>query len=244
VQSGGKRTNAFTLIELLVVVAIIAVLAALLLPALSQAKDRARTAKCQSNQRQWGVALRLYVDEFGAYPLSFPWDQPATVGDKLTGTAEEQLDRYVGPGNPLMRMFCPWRTKGYWTRGLNPYHSYNYNDLARTLLPYTPYLGLGGDISKCVPLREGGIAAPDAMIAFCEPVLVQDTNTKEIKGSPAWLVQYPWTGEEPVYKHKNVANFLYCDGHVGRISKKRIATHADEVRAEWFNDNLPHRELW
>src|SRR5215470_3118881 len=63
-----KAKRAFTLIELLVVIFIIAVLAALLLPALGRGKAAAKRVSCACNLHQLGVALKLYVDDFRKYP--------------------------------------------------------------------------------------------------------------------------------------------------------------------------------
>src|SRR5436190_4673394 len=95
-----KTNSAFTLIELLVVIAITSILVAVLLPTLSQAKEKARRTACVSNLRQVNLAIRLYTDDCSDSLPVLPEPNPYPNG---VGAYYKQLVKgYLGLTGPAL----------------------------------------------------------------------------------------------------------------------------------------------
>lgn len=116
---GKSHAKAFTLTELLVTIAVIAILAALLLPVLASAKERGRRTYCRNNLHQIGIAFHLYADENrqllpdctrhnpSFYGSFWPWDLNTNVVSSLEAHGPTRNTFYC-PSNPDMNTEYRW----------------------------------------------------------------------------------------------------------------------------------------
>ena len=123
-----KKGAAFTLVELLIVIAIVGILAGLLLPALIQAKEKAKRTACVSNLKQVNLATRLYAEDNGESLPVLPNPNPYPNG---VGAYYKQLVKgylgLTGPAAPNEKVFlCP-ADRTVYTQASHAFTSYTFN---------------------------------------------------------------------------------------------------------------------
>jgi prepilin-type N-terminal cleavage/methylation domain-containing protein len=236
------RENAFTLIELLVVIAIIAILAGLLLPALSEAKISALSIKCQGNLRQIGIAMNLYTTEYEKYPLC------ATMTAGIAGMPYALWDAKVLPyaANTRELFACPAdKLAPKWTNNVtqpqrNPSYGYNMAGTGRYPFGGTT-LGLDGSANRNPPsyITENQVWTPSDMIAVadCKPKTGgTDHDLDDL--FPINLLA------ELAPRHRLGENIVFCDDHVEFGKQTAWLAKTEVARQRWNNDHQPHRDTW
>lgn len=187
-----KAKGGFTLAELLVLVAIVAILAALLLPALARVRSRAGQSQCEGDLREVGMAIALYAADFSDSLPVLPEPNPFPNG---VGAYYKQLVKgYLGlkgPASPEETVFkCPSDTN-YCVQLRHAFVSYVFNG----------YEVSPGDLPRITGHPLAGLAAPSRGV---------------LAGEAAGFFGGQWHPRAPVPMPDAKAVFGFADGHVAR----------------------------
>ncbi len=209
----------FTLIELLVALAVIGILAALLLPALSRSKAAAQRLRCVGNLHQLGLAAQLYWDDHdgrtfryrGAFTNGgdvfwFGWLQRGAEGSRAFEAAQGALYPYLGGRGVELCPALAYGQAGFKLKAAAAAYGYGYN---LHLAPPAAAAGFVTTVSK--------LPAPHATVLLADAAQVNTFQPPASPENPMLEEFYYVCTNEPTahFRHGARANAVFCDGHVG-----------------------------
>ena len=214
--------NGFTLMELLVVIAVIALLASMLLPALLGAREFARRIKCVSNLRQWGLAVQMYVaDNNGYFPI-------ARDNNPAVRYWSDYLASYIDKEEPSLPGYLKDRAKVRGTLHRCPTEGFppNNNPSSDYLInrDLCPYFNTDGTIE-----RESQVAKKMNLVKNPSKTLLL-IDGKLPYGSVIDFIMrtdpgYVYCSVD--YRHSDGCNILFVDGHVAWQKKPADGSYLD-----------------
>ncbi len=196
------KSQGFTLIELLVVISIIAILAGMLLPAISLVRESARKANCGSNQRQIVMAMIAYgVDNDGSFPTSNT-EANKNLSDTKMGVCSLEYVAIWSDGELVGKLFaCPSNA---------------------SLKPGDPRTGLGSS-EVTVTGAQTAWAATTVGYAYDGSIPANAKSTRVV------MADRPTSAANDETNHKKVAIAVFADGHVGNCNRTGTAVEANNT---------------
>jgi len=201
------RNHGFTLIELLVVIAISAILAAMLLPALSQARERARQAVCISNLKQLHLAQEMYANDHD------DWYAQYSTQTQMAWFTQLSTNNYLKKG-------LVYRCPSYRYQGINLSNPTTYMGISQTGYGVNASsITWKGTTGRVFAVRKrGAIPRPDTLVMFTDvdkAAFCVGVNMLDLLAS---------------IRHNGGSNVVWCDGHVDWHDYDELKI----MRAKWF----------